>query len=267
MDLHRVETYLRPHDFTTIKTWDAHHAWLAGGTWLFSEPQPHLHTLVDLEALNWQEIEPEPERIGIGATCSLTQLTSYPWPPSWQATRLFSQAVSALAASFKVTHLATIGGNLCLALAVGVMAPVCVLLDATYEIWKPGGDRRFVPARQFQVGHQQTALQTGEVLRRIWLPSTYLTWRTGFQRFGMTATDPALALVMVAQDPASGATRICLGACVAAPQLLEFGTHPGPADLTPALESIRWLDDLRASARYRHQITQVLITRALSALA
>ncbi len=137
MDLHSIETYLRPNDLSSVQRWSQGWAWLAGGTWLFSEPQPTLNTLVDLEPLNWSDIELNGDRLAIGATCTFTQLLNYNWPVEWQAIAALKSAISALSASFKVLHLATIGGNLCLALAVGVMAPLMVLLDATYEIWSP----------------------------------------------------------------------------------------------------------------------------------
>jgi CO/xanthine dehydrogenase FAD-binding subunit len=205
MDLHTVETYLRPSNLESVPNWKPGWAWLAGGTWLFSEPQPALNTLVDLEPLNWSEIKIEPDYVAIGATCTFAQLLNYPWLEEWRATTAFEGAVSALAASFKVTHLATIGGNLCLALAVGVMAPLMVLLGATYEVWSPNGVARWIAAKDFQLGVQRTALQPGEVLRRVLIPKASLIWHTNVQRFGIAATDPALSLC--ASTAAAGVCR------------------------------------------------------------
>ncbi|MBD2019474.1 FAD binding domain-containing protein [Leptolyngbya sp. FACHB-36] len=266
MDLHTVETYCRPLDLASVPPWKRGCAWLAGGTWIFSEPQPHLTTLVDLEPLGWSEITVEDDRLEIGATCTLRQLVTYPWSAEWTATEAFRGAVSALAASFKVTHLATIGGNVCLALAIGVMAPVLVALDATYEIWSPTDPPRTVAAKDFQLGVQQTVLQPGEVLRRIWIPLASLSWRTQVQRFGIAETDPALSLVVAAVDPATDRTRVCLGACVVAPYLLEFDRIPSSEQITAALQAVPWLTDSRASGSYRQQMTEVLIRRSLHAL-
>ena len=50
MDLHSVEELVggaKPVD------WRPGDAWLAGGTWLFSEPQPGIRRLLDLASLNW----------------------------------------------------------------------------------------------------------------------------------------------------------------------------------------------------------------------
>ena len=266
MDLDNIETYLRPTHLEAVQNWNQGWAWLAGGTWLFSEPQPHLNTLVDLEPLGWSEIEFDGERLALGATCTLTQLLSYPWSAEWRAIAALKSAISALAASFKVTHLATIGGNLCLALAVGVMAPVMVLLDATYEIWSPNAAPRYVAARDFQLGIQKTVLQPGEVLRRVWISQSSLLWHSAFQRMGIAATDPALSLVVTAWNPQTTAIRISLGACVPAPHLLEFLQKPTPEQLTDDLQTVNWLEDVRASAFYRQQVTKVLIERTLQAL-
>lgn len=265
MDLHSIETYLRPTHLEVVQNWGQGCAWLAGGTWLFSEPQPHLHTLVDLEPLGWSEIEFDGDRLAIGATCTFAQLLNYSWPAEWKAIAAFRSAISALAASFKVTHLATIGGNLCLALAIGVMAPVMVLLDATYEIWSPTAPPRYVAAANFQLGIQKTVLQPNEVLRRIWISQSSLLWHSAFQRMGIAATDPALSLVVTACNPDS-AIRISLGACVSAPVLLEFPIIPSPEQVAHALQTVNWLEDTRASAFYRQQVTKVLIERSLQTL-
>ena len=39
--------------------WREGDSWLAGGTWLFSEPQPHLRRLLDLRTLGWPPLEVE----------------------------------------------------------------------------------------------------------------------------------------------------------------------------------------------------------------
>jgi CO/xanthine dehydrogenase FAD-binding subunit len=258
MDLHAIATYLRPTNLQEVQDWDPDHAWLAGGTWLFSEAQPTLKTLVDLEPLQWSEIECTPETVSIGATCTLTQLQQ------WGGNDLFQAAIAALAASFKVTNMATVGGNLCLALAVGVMAPVMITLDATYEIWHPTGTPRFVKANTFQTGIQQTILQSGEVLRRVIIPRANLNWKTNFQRAGTAASDPALAMVAAALNLEQRSLRFVLAACFPAPILLEFDTIPTQTELIEKLEAsdLNWLEDYRASAAYRKHLAQILLQRS-----
>src|SRR5664280_3457464 len=53
MDLNTINAVERPRTREQLPVWTAGDAWLAGGTWLFSEPQAHLKRLIDLNDLNW----------------------------------------------------------------------------------------------------------------------------------------------------------------------------------------------------------------------
>jgi len=264
MDLPQIEKYLCPQALISIQDWGEDWAWLAGGTWLFSEPQPHLKTLVEMQKLGWSELEISDQEITIGATCTLRKLQEincleYP------ALGIFKQAVSALAASEKVVNVATIGGNLCLALAVGNLAPVMIVLGAKYELIHPQAGSRWVAAKDFQIGHQKTILRSGEVLRKVVIPKDYLSWQITYDRLGMTATDTALALVVTAYHAPSHQVRIGIGASLSAPRLLEFNFVPNEQQLDAAMQ-LNWLQDPRASGEYRHHLTKVLVERSLKKL-
>lgn len=266
MDLPHIEEYLRPTQWEQVKDWKPGWAWLAGGTWIFSEPQPDLKGLVGMERFDWSEIEAVPEGLVIGATCSLSKLLNFSWSKEWSAMRGLQDAVTGLAASLKVINLATVGGNLCLALSVGTLAPVMLVLNATYEIWSPTVPPRHVAAVDFQTGAQQTVLQPGEVLRRVQIPYASLRWRVNYQRIGIAATDPALAIAVAAYNPQTPQVRFGLNAALAAPRLLEFSHVPTAAELTESLLGLPWLEDGRASAQYRQQMTAVLMRRSLEAV-
>ncbi len=262
MDLPNVETYLNPENIQTITHWSEGWAWLAGGTWLFSEPQPDLQVLVDIQRLGWSEIEVQENNLIIGATCPLIKLLEYPWLTEWTATTGLKSAVAALAASLKIINVATVGGNICLALSVGTLAPLMVALDASYEIWNIKGESRQVAAKDFQLGFKSTILQPGEILRRVLIPLSNLKWKVNYQRFTIAATDPALAIVVSANNYQQ--VRCVIGASVAAPQLLEFDDVE-TQDFA-FLEKVNFIEDAKASAIYRRELTAVLIKRSLSAL-
>ena len=57
MDLNTITEVVRPTQRDRLPAWRTGDALLAGGTWLFSEPQPHLSRLIDLTSLNWPTIE------------------------------------------------------------------------------------------------------------------------------------------------------------------------------------------------------------------
>jgi CO/xanthine dehydrogenase FAD-binding subunit len=265
MDLPNVQTYLRPADLESVKDWQQGWAWLSGGTWLFSQAQPNITTLVDLEKFGWSEIEVKPEGLAIGAACIQNQLLEFSFPEHWQGIKALESAVSQLA-SFKVSHVATVGGNICLALPVSTFAPVMIALGATYEIWH-GGFAYRVRALEFQTGVQQTILQPGEVLRKIWIPASNLEWQTSFQRICVASDGYALSTVVAAFNSQSNQVRFGLGACVSTPRLVEFTCIPTAEEIADVLDEQLPLDDFveddRGSASYRRQITQVLMERSL----
>ena len=53
MNLNTITEVKRPSSADQITQWRDNYAWLAGGTWLFSEPQFATDTLIDLDHLKW----------------------------------------------------------------------------------------------------------------------------------------------------------------------------------------------------------------------
>ena len=206
-------------------------------------------------------------RVKTGATCTFRQLLQYDWPPHWPGIRALCEGMASLA-SFKVAHLATIGGNLCLALSVGVVAPVLIALEATYTLIDLQGSLRHIPAQDFQIGPQQTLLQPREALRSIWIPAQRLRGPSTFQRLGITQTDPALVIVAGSRDPDSGNYRFGLNAALSPPQLVRLGSRPDPEHLPQLLaeQAHGWIADFRASALYRQRMSEVLIRRCIDIL-
>ncbi|MEM9922912.1 MAG: FAD binding domain-containing protein [Cyanobacteria bacterium P01_D01_bin.50] len=274
MDLHNIDNYLRPTDINQVTDWDKNWSWLAGGTWLFSEPQPQIKTLVDIQSFGWDEIEffnppysHQGRLLAIGATCTLTKLLEHPRVSEYRAVEGFKGAISALSASLKVVNVATVGGNICLALSVGTLAPIMVALDASYEIWNPMGKSRIVAAKDFQIASRQTILQSGELLRRVLIPVKNMKWQVDYKRFGIAASDPALAIAVGAYNQVAKKLRLVIGASVAAPVLLELDRDVETGFSYDAfLENMDFIEDARAKAVYRREITQVLIRRCLESL-
>jgi len=269
MDLHTVQTYLRPQQLTDISQWNEGWAWLAGGTWLFTEAQPQVTTLIDMQKMGWGELEVSPEGLKIGATCTMGQLLELHGPDAWPGVHALHSAVSELA-SFKVQSMATIAGNLCLALPASTFAPVMVLLNAEYQILTLRGDRHSVPAADFQTGAKQTILKPGEVLRSIHVPAEYLEWQVSYRRICVATAGIAVSIVVVAHQPSTGATRFAIGGCIPAPRLLAFEQVPSAAELREGLAQLiplnEFFDDETAGAEYRHHVTTVLMERSLHEL-
>jgi len=266
MDLHNIQTYLRPQSLETVVNWSQGWSWLAGGTWIFTQAQPDLKVLVDLEKLDWSEIEVTQEGLNIGSTCTMAKLRQWHFPENWTSLKALFRAVDELA-SFKVTNIATVGGNICLAIPASTFAPAMVALDASYEIWHPHAAPRFVSARNFQTGVQQTILQPGEVLRRISIPQENLTWRISYQRVCVATAGIAISIVVAAYNPQTSQVRFGLGACVPTPQIVDFLHIPTPDEIGEVLNAQvslnNFIEDYAASAAYRQHITKVLMQRSL----
>ena len=265
MDLHSVETYLCPTDLKEVKNWQPGWAWLAGGTWMFSESQPQINTLVDMQGLEWSELKVTPSGLSIGATCVMNRLLQFSYPERWTAVKALQSAVHELA-SFKVQNVATVAGNLCLALPASTFAPVMVALGASYEILPLKGTPYWVSALDFQTGAKQTILKPGEVLRKILIPQAFLDWRVNYQRTCVATAGLAVSIVVALHNPHSQ-VRFGIGACLRAPRLLEFSHVPSTTELAQALDAqiplTDFIDDQSASAIYRRHLTQVLMERSL----
>ena len=113
MDLNTVRSFRRARSRADLAL-DEGERVVAGGTWLFSEPQVETTGLVDLTALGWPALEYTDGGLRIGATCTDRQLVATARTSTgWTAQPLFFQCASALLASFKVWNVATVGGNIC----------------------------------------------------------------------------------------------------------------------------------------------------------
>jgi hypothetical protein len=88
MDLNTITAVAHPATRDRLPVWTAGDAWLAGGTWLFSEPQPNLRRLIDLTDLKWQALTVSETTLSIAATCTVAQLDALTCPPEWIASPL-----------------------------------------------------------------------------------------------------------------------------------------------------------------------------------
>ena len=161
MDLNTITAICRPGDRGEMEAWRTGDAWLAGGTWLFSEPQPNLLRLIDLTRLGWPALEIDRDGLRIGATCTLAQLTAIDLPAGWLAAPLFRQCCRALLGSFKIWNAATVGGNLCMALPAGPMAALTVALDGVCVICHGSSKERAI-ANALGVAAQDVRVKLNE---------------------------------------------------------------------------------------------------------
>jgi hypothetical protein len=274
-------------------TWRSGDAWLAGGTWLFSEPQPDTTRLLDLGAFGWPSLRASAAGLEIAATCTLAELARLS-APQWAASPLLGQCCAALLGSFKVWNAATVGGNLCLALPAGPMISLTAALDGVCTIWDAGRAPRRVPVTDFVTGPGRCALVPGELLRSVFLPAAALAAATAFRQLSLSDLGRSAAVVIGRRSPphvwppdalssglrrpgprtapagaAPGRVVITLTASTARPVQLRFAGLPAPGDLLAAIDAARprWHDDVHGAPAWREAITRELALEVLADLA
>ncbi|MET0876993.1 MAG: FAD binding domain-containing protein [Tardiphaga sp.] len=257
MDLNTVTSIARPQTRNELPRWTAGDAWLAGGTWLFSEPQAHLTRLVDLAALKWPALSVTERELQIAATCTVAQLDALPCPPDWIASPLINQCCRAFLASFKIWKTATVGGNLCMSLPAGPMIALTAALEGVCTIWQADGGEVQMPVADFVNGNQSNALAPGDLLRSIGIPLAALRRRSAFRQISLTPVGRSAALLIGALKEdgllltVTGATvrpiQLALTAMPTADDLHEAILHHIPDGL--------YHDDVHGKPAWRKQMT------------
>ena len=274
MDLNAVAGYAP----APAATWRDGDAWLGGGTWLFSQPQPRLRRLLDLHAFGWPPLTETDDGLAIAATCTLAQLAR--WRPARAsrapAAELARQCCDALLGSFKVQNVATVGGNICLSLPAGPMTSLTAALDGVAAITRPDGTVRRLPVADLVTGDGSNELASGELLTRVDLPAAALTGRVAFRQVSLSAVGRSAVLVIARRTPDAGGadgspaeTVITVTAATPRPVQLRFAADPSPPEALAALAAARprYLDDVHGGAVWRAAMTRRCVAGVIAELA
>jgi CO/xanthine dehydrogenase FAD-binding subunit len=230
MDLNTITAVARPQTRAQLPVWTSGDAWLAGGTWLFSEPQVQLKRLIDLTALKWPALTITDSHLSIAATCTVAQLDGLACPSDWLAAPLIGQCCRAFLASFKIWKTATVGGNLCMSLPAGPMISLTSALEGVCTIWKAGGGEQKVPVAEFVTGDQRNRLTPGDLLRQIDIPIAALKRRTAFRQISLAPVGRSAALLIASLD-SDGTLTLTVTASTVRPIQLSFPRPPDPSAL------------------------------------
>ena len=235
---------------------------------MFSEPQPGLRALVDLEALAWPALEVTDAGLRIAATCSIAALAAFAAPAEWRTAALVPACCNALLGSFKVWNTATVGGNVCLALPAAPMLALTVALEGVAAVWGRDGEERAVPMAQFATGPQRTVLAPGELLRAIDLPASALRRRTALRQASLTALGRSAALLVGTRTEAGGFT-LTITASTVRPVHAAWARPPSVAELDDHVQAIPpalWFDDVHGAPAWRRHMTRRLAAELLAEL-
>jgi len=258
MDLNTIRSVARPQSRAELPIWTAGDAWLAGGTWLFSEPQVQLTRLVDLTDLKWPALTITESGLSIAATCTIAELDSLACPPEWLAAPLFDQCCRAFLASFKIWKTATVGGNLCMSLPAGPMISLTAALDGVCTIWQADGGERKVSVADFVTGNQRNVLAPGDLLRQIDIPLTALKRRSAFRQISLTPVGRSAAL-LIGSVASVGAFLLTVTASTRRPVRLSFAKMPTADELREAIflriTDDRYHDDVHGKPEWRKHMT------------
>jgi CO/xanthine dehydrogenase FAD-binding subunit len=234
MDLNTITEVAHPQRREQLPVWTAGDAWLAGGTWLFSEPQAHLTRLIDLTGFKWSALTASETSLTIAATCTVAQLNAFPCPPEWIASPLIDQCCRAFLASFKIWKTATVGGNLCMSLPAGPMIALTAALDGVCTIWKADGSEARIGVADFVTGDQRNVLAAGDLLRQVEIPLAALTRRSAFRQISLTPVGRSAAL-LIGSLGAQGNLALTVTASTARPVQMSFAGILQASELRDAI--------------------------------
>ncbi len=236
MDLHTITEVVRRPGPTPGAAWQDGDAWLAGGTWLFSEPQPDLRRLVDLTTLGWETLVATDEGLQLGATCTIAELHAFRPPVAWTAGALVATCCEAFLSSFKVWSAATVGGNIAMSLPAGPMITLTVALEASYTIWSHDGAVRDVDAAAFVTGDHRNVLAPGDLLRSVHIPASALVRRHAHRRLSLTQLRRSSVFLIGTLEPGAAELLLTITAGTTHPVRLAFDGLPDAASLRRRLD-------------------------------
>jgi CO/xanthine dehydrogenase FAD-binding subunit len=268
MDLNTVEEVSTPASRAELGQLTDTDAILAGGTWLFSEPNTDIRRLVDLTALGWKPITLDDNGIEFAATCPIAEvgrLSTYlaETRTDWAAAPLFYQCCTALLASPKIWRTATIGGNICLSFPAGSMISLTTALDGVLLIWRAiGGDYR-IPVSEFVTGSAHNVLDVGDVVRSVHVPASALRARTAYRKLAPSPLGRSAVVVIGRRDRADdgGGFTLSISAATKRPCVFRFPSVPNADEIAAVHADIpddAWEDDAHGDPDWRCAVTLVL---------
>ncbi len=245
---------------------------LAGGTDLVADLRGgrFVDTVVDIKRIpELHEIRWSPQGVLEIGSCALLQQVAEDARIAKRYPAL-AQAAGGVG-SHQVRCRATIAGNLANASPCADTAPALLVFQARVRL---AGARGHIEAafHGFIRDCKKTALEPGEIITAVVIPSAPAGLRSAFLKVRrIRGHDLALVNAAAAFDPDTREFRLAVGSVAPTPLLISGleGVCPsgataeevGEALAERALEQIRPIDDVRASAEYRRDMTALLCRR------
>ncbi len=277
MDLNTVESTSIPTTRDQLWPLGPSDSILAGGTWLFSEPQPHIRRLVDITQLGWAPVTVTDDGIELAATATLAEVSRLSTQlrrerPDWLAAPLLHQCCTALLASFKIWETATVGGNICLSFPAGAMISLAATLDGVLTVWRADGSDYQMPITEFVTGAATNVLADGEVLRSVWLPATAMRSTTAYRKLAPSPLGRSGVVAVGRRDtmPDGGRFVLSVTAATVRPYVFSFDNTPSPIELAAVHATVpesAWTVDAHGDPDWRRSVSLVLAEQIRQELA
>ncbi len=241
--------------------------------------------LVNLKTIpGLADIQEREDGLHIGALATMQAVAES--PEVVRSYPCLAQAAGCLG-SWQVRCRATVGGNLCNGAPSAETAPPLLVLDAKAVVAGPGGSRQAIDLERFFRGPGVTECGPGSLLIEVVVPRPADGMRTAYvkhsPRRAMDIAVVGVAVGLALDDGARGGpgrvreARIALGAVAPTPVRARKAEESMIGrEFTPDLAreagrlaalSAKPISDVRASARYRLEMIEVLVARELAALA
>ncbi len=246
-------------------------AFIAGGTNLVVNKDPTLDYLVDLHHLGLEYISEEDDGIHIGA-CTTIEDLHYSVLANTLASGLFAQ-VAAWFASKQIRNVATIGANVAEGLSAADMIPPLLTMDA--QVVLVGDTERTLPMTEF-IRKEGRSILNQELIKEFIISKEFQNATGKFLKNGKTREDISIVsvtAVVLMQGETCQKVRIALGAvaptAIRIPQAEAVLAEQVPTqDLIEqtadtVVEHIHPIDNFRATAQFRKDISRVYTKRAL----
>lgn len=230
--------------------------------------------LIYLGQCGLDQIEEVNESVVIGATATLKSIIQS--EVVMRKAPLLVEACQSIA-SPAIRNAATIGGNVCNASPAADGAIAMLALDTSVAIASTRGERS-VALKDFFTGPGKTVLKPDECVKAFIIPAAAANSKYGWGKIGQRKADiigiVCVAVNMTVDGDKCQNVRIALGAVAPTPilatkaaaviegkvlddQLIAQAAQTAADEISP-------IDDIRASAWYRKQMTIELVSRNLS---
>jgi carbon-monoxide dehydrogenase medium subunit len=223
--------------------------------------------LADLDELRTISFSADQSALELGAMVTNTQVIG---SSEVEVARPILAEVAATIADVQIRNRGTIGGNVCVNDPTNHYPPLLAALGATFPIRGLSGERT-VSAEEFFVGVYLTAVEEGELLTKISVPTRKPG--TGDAMAGVTLGAHGTYLVNAAATVGPAGTRIVIGCVSSVPlRATAMEEHLAAGDFSEAAvraaatglgTTLDPPSDVHATADYRRHLAEVSAVRAV----